>query len=277
MDKLDQVFPLVTYTPIQVKDRQNRRVKNLVCQELPLEIRINDTPYATLMRTPTLEKELAIGFCFTDKVLTSIDDISNILCTSTQGFSYITTVALVIPRLIGQDLTRQSLLKSSSASVNNPQILEDLLHNEPPPESETPERLFDLSVLNELPDKLNACQVLRAKCGATHGAALFSHTGKLVCCTEDVGRHNALDKLIGFVLLNRIDTRDKMLMLSSRASFEMIQKAGSVSIPVVATISAPTDLALRVAERLRCTYISFLKKGGYNIYTHPWRFGVKAR
>ncbi len=272
MNPSNRSVPLVTYTPIQVKDGHHRAVENLVCQEFPLEIQINETPYATLMRTPGLEKELAIGFCFTDKVIASIEEVSDVICTSNQDSSYITRVELTIPKLIGQDLSRHSLLKSSSASVNRTQILDNLPLPIPPHKRRG--EIFNLSVVNALPDKLNACQVLRKKCGATHGAALFSQAGEILFCAEDVGRHNALDKLIGFILLNKIDTSDKILMLSSRASFEMIQKAGSISIPVVASISAPTDLALKVADRLQCTYVSFLKKGGCLIYTHPWRFGL---
>lgn len=269
-----QKFPLITYTPIQVKDGDRHVVEHLVCQELPLAIRINDSPYTTLMRTPGLEKELAIGFCFTDRVIQTIDDVSEITCTSGQNTPYINTVVLTIPHLIGRDLTQRSLLKSSSASVSSSKILDEVLDSTLSLQTGNTETHFSLSMLDELPAKLNACQALRAKCGSTHGVALFRPTGELVCCAEDVGRHNALDKLIGFVLLNKVDASNKILMLSSRASFEMIQKAVSISIPVVASVSAPTDLALRVADRFQCTYISFLKRGGYHIYTHPWRFGL---
>jgi FdhD protein len=271
---MEQQFPLIPYSPIRVQNGQYTTVENLVCQELPLEISVNDTLYATLMRTPGLEKELVVGFCLTDGVIASTDDISEMKCIFTQDFPYITAIVLTIPKLIGQDVTRRSLLKSSSASVHSSHILDDLLDHVPSFETRISKTLFDLSVIDGLPDKLHACQVLRAKCGATHGAALVTQTGEVLFCTEDIGRHNALDKLIGFVLLNKIETRDKILMLSSRASFEMIQKAVRIAIPVVASVSAPTALALRVADRLQCTYISFLKKGGYYIYTHPWRFGL---
>jgi FdhD protein len=270
-------LPLLTYSPIRVQDGQWRVVENLICQEVPLEIQVNGMPYAKLMRTPGLEKELVVGFCFTDTLIESRDDITEIRCISPQDAPYMTAVALTIPKLLGQDVARQSLLKSSSASVHNAHILDELQHNIPSSEITTSPKRFELSVLDELPDKLNAGQVLRAKCGATHGAALFNAQGDVIYCTEDVGRHNALDKLIGFILLNKIETNDKILMLSSRASFEMIQKAVRIAIPVVASVSAPTDLGLQVADRLQCTYISFLKKGGYYIYTHPWRFGLDEK
>ena len=272
MKNPDQTFPLVTYAPIQIKHGESSRTENLVCQELPLEIRINDSPYATLMRTPGLDKELAVGFCFTDGVVDAIDEIADIQCLSVSDSPYVATMTMNIPKFSGQDMNRRSLLKSSSASVNRMQILEHI--QGPGSDSEQHDTCFNLSVLDDLPDKLKACQTLRTKCHSTHGAALFDQYGELLCCTEDVGRHNALDKLIGYVLLNSIKTDETILMLSSRASFEMIQKAGRIAIPVVATISAPTDLALKVAERLRCTYVSYLKQGGVYIYTHPWRFGL---
>lgn len=276
MKNHDQTLPLVTYTPIQIKHGESSLTENLVCQELPLEIQINDSPYATLMRTPGLDKELAVGFCFTDGVVDAIDEIADIQCLSVSDSPYVTTITMNIPKFSGQDMSQRSLLKSSSASVNSTQILEHLLSQEPGTEVWQRGNHFNLSVLDELPDKLKASQTLRAKCHSMHGAALFDQHGELLCCTEDVGRHNALDKLIGYVLLNSIKTDETILMLSSRASFEMIQKAGRVAIPVVATISAPTDLALKVADRLRCTYVRHLKQDGFYIYTHPWRFGLSG-
>lgn len=264
------IFPLVSYTPIHVKHGESSVTEHLVCQELPLEIRINDAPYATLMRTPGLDRELAVGFCFTDGVIDAVDEIADVQSLSAQDSPYITAITLNIPTFAGQDMSQRSLLKSSSASVNRRQILDQA--QKPDPDLEQRATRFNLAVLDDLPDKLKACQTLRAQCHSTHGAALFDQYGELRCCTEDVGRHNALDKLIGYVLLNQLTTHDCILMLSSRASFEMIQKAGRIAIPVVATISAPTALALEVAEQLRCTYLSYLKQGGVAIYTHPWRF-----
>lgn len=268
-----QTFPIVTYTPILVNDGERGVVENLVCLELPLEIRINGSPHVTLMRTPGLDKELAVGFCFTDKIIATVADIHAIRCITPQNTSWVTAVELTIPKVEEQPALRRSVIKSSSAGVHNAHIF-DNLPAIPHEGDDFSEPCFELSVLDALPEKLSACQVLRSKCHSTHGTALFNRTGERVCCTEDVGRHNALDKLIGIVLLNNLTPGDKILMLSSRASCEMIQKAGRIGFPVVATISAPTDLALQMADRLKCTYVSFRKKGGYYIYTHPWRFGL---
>jgi len=263
-------IPIAFYTPILVNNGQSKLVRNPVCQEIPLQIRINDEPYVTLMRTPGLEKEHAVGFCFTDNIIRDVAEITEIQCLFGQGSPWIQAVLLTIPSLSRKPITRGPSLKSSSGSVNRAQILDEVFQNISPVRSQ---KRFDCQILDLFPERLHACQVLRSKCGATHGSALLDEFGHTLFCAEDVGRHNGLDKLIGYVLLNRIDTNDKLLMLSSRASFEMIQKALRISIPVVASISAPTELALQVADHLQCTYISFLKKKGYYIYTHAWRFG----
>lgn len=263
--------PLVIHTPIFVKDGEYARVENPICEEIPLEIRINGEPYVTLMRTPGAERELAMGFCFTDELITSVADVTGMTCHADGDAPFIQRVELTIPSFRGKQGKRGSVIKSSSGALNRAQLLEDVLRNVAPVRSQ---QRFDLAIVDSFPEKLDASQTLRAKCGATHGAALFDQQGTVLFGAEDIGRHNGLDKLIGHILLNNIATDDKLLMLSSRASFEMMQKAARVAIPVVASVSAPTDLALRVAERLNCTYISFLKKRGFYIYTHPWRFGI---
>jgi FdhD protein len=265
-------FPIVEYRPILVMDGEYRPAYNPICQEFPLEIRINGTSYVTLMRTPGQEKELAVGFCFTDDIISQADEITIIREVYDEDSFYVVAVELVIPGFQGRTVKDDgAALKSSSGSVNRTQILEDIFRKVVPIRSQ---KHFKLGIIDDFPEQLGAGQVIRSKCGATHASALFDTEGTRLFCAEDVGRHNGLDKLIGHVLLQKIDTSDKLLMLSSRASFEMIQKAIRISIPGVASVSAPTELALKVAEKLQCTYISFLKKKGFYIYTHPWRFGL---
>lgn len=270
--KQSQVVPIVRRQPIQVQpDGRYQIIENAVCQEIPLEICINAVPYTMLMRTPGLEKELALGFCFTNELIYTPDEVIDLACFTPDGAPYVTRVMLTIPRLQGKFPVQEPLLKFSSGAMNSTAVLNEIFQKIPPVSSRAS---FLLSILPDLPEQLHACQELRAHCGATHGAALISKEGKALFCAEDVGRHNGLDKLIGYILLEKIDTHDKILMLSSRASFEMIQKAVRIAFPVVASVSAPTDLALQVAEKLNCTYISFLRKGSFYIYTHPWRFGL---
>lgn len=269
-------LPLTTYTPLELKNGAAAAVEHLVCQEIPLEIRVNNIPYALLMRTPGLDIELAIGYCFTDHLIQSLDEVSDIRCEMSADHAHITAVSLRVLKLREGDILRRSVLKTSSASMHNPEILNDVLQRPAPIKTVTDEPRFDLNVIATLSDKLEACQTLWMQCRSTHCAAMFDRTGELVYSAEDVGRHNALDKLIGAVLLRQVAAHDKILVLSSRASFEMIQKAGRLNIPVVATVSAPTDLAVRLADHLHCTYVQLLKHGGCAIYTHPWRFGLEA-
>ena len=267
-----QDFPIMMHRPILMGlDGQYGTVENPVCQELPLEIQINSQPVSMLMRTPGMERELALGFCFTNELIQSADDVTEMACFTPEGEPYITRISLTIPNLQGKSVSPEAFIKFSSGSVNSAKIFEDIFRKVAPISSN---RRFPVSILPRLPDQLYAVQELRSHCGATHAAALIDKQGNALFCAEDVGRHNGLDKLIGYIVRNKIDTCDKILMLSSRASFEMIQKAVRIAFPVVASVSAPTDLALQVAERLNCTYISFLRKGSFFIYTHPWRFGI---
>lgn len=269
-----QDFPIVRHRPFLIGlDGQYSQVENLVCQELPLEIQINSVPCAMLMRTPGMEQELALGFCFTNELIQSIDDVTDIACFTPEGEAYMTHINLTIPALQGKAASPEAFVKFSSGSVSSTSILEDIFRKVAPI---TSSGRFPVSILPRLPGQLNAFQKLRARCGATHGATLINEQGETLFCAEDVGRHNGLDKLIGYLVLNKIETHNKILMLSSRASFEMIQKAVRIAFPVVASVSAPTDLALQVADRLNCTYVSFLKNGSFFIYTHPWRFGIRA-
>ena len=263
--------PITIHTPIRVKDGEIRRVENHICAEIPFTIRVNGAPRVTLMRTPGLERELAVGFCFTDELIRAIEDIREMTLDADDAAPFIRGINLTIPAQAGKTAQQDASLKSSSGSLNRLEILENALRHIAPIQSQA---RFDLAIIDSFQDKLEAGQTLRARCGATHGAALFDGQGNLLFCAEDIGRHNGLDKLIGHILLRRIPTDDKLLMLSSRASFEMVQKAVKIAIPVMASVSAPTDLALRMADELNCTYISFLKKGGFYIYTHPERFGL---
>ncbi len=264
-------LPITVFTPIRCHNGQCEVVENAICQEAPLTLVINGQTYTTIMRTPGLEEELALGCCFTENLIATAADVTALTCHASPADPFIQRVELTIPALEGRAFARTATLKSSSGAVNHLNMLSEVLQHIPPL---TASRRFDVRVLDHFSDQLDAAQPLRARCGATHAAALFDAAGTLLFCAEDVGRHNGLDKLIGYILRQRIVTEDKLLMLSSRASFEMMHKAVRIALPVVASVSAPTELALRVADALRCTYVSFLKRGGFYIYTHPWRFGL---
>ncbi len=260
----------IPYQFVFVKHGQYERREQCICREAPLTIQINGVPYMTLMRTPGLEKELAIGVCFSDGLIASAGHVTNMTDFPDPDMSYIRRLNLLIPSLGRKNLSREALLKSSSGSLNASSLLQEADVKIP---RITSALRYAPAVVETVPDKLADAQHIRALCGATHGAALFDRRGTLVFCAEDVGRHNGLDKLIGYALLNGIEASETILMLSSRASVEMMHKAVRFGVPLVATLSAPTDLALQLAEKANCTYLSFRKTGGYHVYTHAWRLG----
>jgi len=127
-------------------------------------------------------------------------------------------------------------------------------------------------VLRSLPDRLRASQAGFAETGGMHAVGLFSSRGELLASREDVGRHNAMDKLVGAALFaGELPWRDRIVLLSGRASFELLQKAMMAGAPLVAAIGAPSTLAVELAESAGITLVAFLRPGGCNVYTHPWR------
>jgi FdhD protein len=131
-------------------------------------------------------------------------------------------------------------------------------------------------VLLRLPDTLRAAQPGFSATGGVHAAGLFASDGALVAVREDVGRHNALDKLVGSqVLGGAIPLHDRILIVSGRVSFEIVQKAAVAGIPIVCAVSAPTDLAIAAAERLGVTLVAFLREDGFNVYSHDGRIDLR--
>jgi FdhD protein len=128
------------------------------------------------------------------------------------------------------------------------------------------------ATLSALPDRLRAAQPLFARTGGVHASGLFAADGTLAAVREDVGRHNALDKLIGWALaLGRIPLADRLLVVSGRVSYEIVQKAIAAGIPIIAAVGAPSTLAIDLAEQFEVTLVGFLRDGGMNVYTHGER------
>ena len=257
-----------------VAGRDVRQREDLVAAEEPLEIRIaagkDERPVATTMRTPGDDWELAAGFLHSEGIVRRREEIGRIrYCADDQRYNVVTVVLRrqVLPDLDGFE--RYGTI-SSACGVCGTATLDALEVDglQPVPTGAT----IDPDVLADLPTPLRQAQVVFADTGGLHATGLFTTDGDLVTIREDVGRHNALDKLVGWALLeDRLPLVEHVLLLSGRASFELVQKAVVAGVGVVASVSAPSSLAIETAERFGLTLVGFLRGGTFNIYSHPHR------
>lgn len=235
-----------------------------LAREEPLEIRVNGSSVAVTMRTPGHDEELAAGFLFTEGLLTGAGDIAEIArCPDAdpEGAGNVLDVRLRSePDL--SSLTRH-VFTSSSCGVCGKATLEAVFQQHPPvPPRPDPSP----EVLLGLPEKMRAAQETFDRTGGLHASGLFDSAGELLLLREDVGRHNALDKVIGHALLREIDLSEVLLLVSGRISFELMQKALAARIPAVAGISAPSSLAVDLARGSGQFLAGFLREGGFNVY-----------
>ena len=240
------------------------RTLDRVAAEEPLAIRVNGTSVAVTMRTPGHDDELAIGFLLTEGVIHAADEIAEIAhCPDVDPEGVGNTLDV---RLRGEtDLSRltRHVFTSSSCGVCGKATIESVFGNFPPvPLHEAP----DPALLLSLSAKLRAAQETFDRTGGLHASALFDRAGNLLLLREDVGRHNALDKVIGHALKHDLPMDEAILLVSGRISFELMQKALAARIPVVAGISAPSSLAVKLAKDSGQTLVGFLRERGFNVY-----------
>jgi len=247
--------------------------------EAPLEIRAagpgqDPVAVAVTMRTPGSEAELAVGFLRTEGLIDGPDVVG------TEGGDPLTlsqpddtiVVRLSTPFDDSAVAERHFVATASCGICGKASIDEVVLRCEALPEGPVVAR----SVILALPDLLRAAQKAFDQTGGLHAAALFSPRGELIAIREDVGRHNALDKLVGSQLLaGALPLHDRILMVSGRVSFEIVQKAAVAGVPIIAAVSAPSDLAIETAERLGVTLVGFLRGDGFNVYSHDRRIDLR--
>jgi FdhD protein len=243
---------------------------DIVAREDPLEIRVNDHSIAVVMRTPGHDRELAAGFLVSEGVVQRHHDIIDILKCDETGLSKGNVVNVV---LRSEDVDLGSLTRhvfsTSSCGLCGKTSIDSVFQHFAPVAGDwqiTPTTLWTLA------DRARQAQQTFAKTGGLHASALFDLQGNLIVIREDVGRHNALDKVLGHCLLKGLlPCHEHVLILSGRVSFEMMQKALAAGIPLVAAISAPSSLAVEFAQASGQTLIGFLRDQSMNVYTHPQR------
>lgn len=246
----------------------------LVIEE-PLEIRWGSFPLAVVMRTPGEDLDLATGFALSEllierpsdllRVVQCDHEVSETVANSDSPSKNTNVVRLIPAPHVTLDVTRfqRSFYATSSCGICGKQSIEKALQVAPPLPSFSE---FSASVLLSAPEALRARQPLFDETGALHGAALCDSTGAVLLVREDIGRHNAVDKIIGGALRGQIDTSSALLVVSGRASFEVIQKALAARIPCVVAVGGVSSLAVTLAERAKMVLVGFARSGGMSIY-----------
>jgi FdhD protein len=256
-------------------DGKTRRKEDYLAAEEPLEIRIGDDPLSVTMRTPGHDLELAAGFLFTEGLVqrrAQIIALEEDAGTATENRGNVVLAKLAPEAAPDFEKMRRHFFAASSCGICGKASIDSVrARTLQPPNADF---RLDPEVLVQLPDALRESQAVFGRTGGLHAAALFDATGKLLVVREDIGRHNAVDKVIGWALLaERVPLADTILMVSGRGGFEIVQKAIVAGLPVVASVSAPSSLAVQLARELGETLIGFLRGRRFVIYAGEERIG----
>jgi FdhD protein len=272
--------PIVTVPVKKIEGDSSAPLQDLLAVEEPLEIRLGAKSISITMRTPGHDFELAAGFLFTEGILrdaAQIRDIhwSHLANGNPRQLGNSVTVELNSGVAVDLDRLERHFYTTSSCGVCGKASIEAVqsqMDAQGCPVLPRNLPLVDASVIHQLPESLRRAQPVFERTGGLHAAALFSPAGTLQLLREDVGRHNAVDKLIGAeVLANHIPLGDRLLFVSSRASFELVQKALMAGIPILAAVGAPSSLAVETAQRFNLTLLGFVRDRRFNIYSGAWR------
>jgi FdhD protein len=231
-----------------------------VAVEEPLEIRINGEPVAVTMRTPGHDEELALGFCLSEGLAPDAAALPDDLAANTVEV----TAAESVPAAL-----KRNFYTSSSCGVCGKGALEAVAVEAPRLESEL---RVAAAVVSALPQRLREAQAAFEATGGLHATGLFTAEGEVLCVREDVGRHNAMDKVVGWAFREqRLPLAEAVLCMSGRLSFELVQKAAVAGCPLLVAVGAPSTLAVELASDRGLTLCGFVRDGRINVYTEPWR------
>ncbi len=253
-------------------------VPDRVAVEEPMEVRVNGAPFAVIMRTPGADRDLAAGFLLAEDVVRSADEIGAIeYCADAEAEGRdntinVTVLGAAVARLDARLGDRRQVMMTASCGLCGRRTIASLQARV---SAVAGRWTVPASVIASLPDRLRASQDVFEATGGLHAAGLFDRAGALQLSAEDVGRHNAVDKIAGRTLLaGQHPLDDRLLLVSGRASFELVQKALLAGVPLIAAVSAPSSLAIDLATETGITLCGFVRGATFNIYSHPHRVGV---
>ncbi len=261
----------------RLSDQRHRVVDGDIVVEEPLEVRLNGQSVAVLMRTPGMEKELATGFCLGEGLVAAMMDIALVRHCGRAVLDQVTegdplddsrnrvdvTLMPTASAVLDQDYAVQ-WIRSGCGRTEGSALVRDLI----PVDAQV---TVALDTLSHLPAQMTRQQAAYRAAGGIHAAGVFDTAGQTIVVCEDIGRHNAVDKATGYCLLRGISLRDKLLLSTGRASYDMVAKGVRLGVSIMASISSPTSLAVELAEALNCTLLGYLRGKTVNVYTHSWR------
>ncbi len=261
---------------------------DVVAAERPLQVTVNGERFAVIMRTPGRDRDLAAGFLFSEQVIQDADDVDSLTVAEADApdadepnaYDAVHAVVRMRPSTssTAAGLSMSTLPVARRVTTNASCGLcgrVDAASIEIDVAQAQVSWTISASTVVQLPDRLRAAQAVFDETGGLHAAGLFTRDGELRLLAEDVGRHNAVDKVIGHCLLAReLPLTEAVLFVSGRTSYEILQKAALAQVPVVAAVSAPSSLAIDLADRAGLTLIGFVRGTRFNVYTHPDRIHV---
>jgi FdhD protein len=255
--------------------KRPQRQIDALAREDPLEIRVRGKSVAVTMRTPGHDPELTAGFLVSEGIITNRNEIIEI-APCLESDSPENTLNVFLAPSVQIDFARltRHVFASSSCGVCGKASIESVHQHFSPVESSC---AMAAEALTALPDRMRAAQQTFSQTGGLHAAAIFDLEGNLLVLREDAGRHNAVDKVLGWGFLQRkLPFDSHVLLVSGRASFEILQKALAARIPIIAAVSAPSSLAVEFARESNQTLMGFLRGKTFNVYSHPERIGGKS-
>lgn len=283
MSAPESLAPTRTIGITRVGADGTHRTTDLAATEEPLDVRLHGRSFALIMRTPGADRALAAGFLLSERIIRSADDLGAIEhCRHPDRREAHHVVDVFLRGRSAEEVTRtlearRQVIANSACGVCGRATIDELLA-ELTPLAIAPS-MIDVAVARELPDRLRATQSGFDETGGLHGAALFDRDAVLLESAEDVGRHNAVDKVIGARIVAELDAsglrtprcEPRVLVVSGRVSFEIVQKAWIAGMPIIAAVSAPTSLAVELARDAGITLLGFVRGRGLNIYSHEQR------
>ncbi len=256
---------------VKAGEHDPRIVTDQLVTEAPVEILLGKIPLAVLMRTPGDDEDLVLGFAITEGIVLGPAEVGRVAIVPGDPHENRLELQLAEGVQVDPEQFRRNVFASSSCGVCGKASIDALRVAAPPP---PPGPSFSASDLLRLPHVMSEAQATFEQTGGLHAAALFTPSGELLAIREDVGRHNAVDKVVGALAAERWPLGELILLVSGRVSFEVVQKAAVAGIPVICGVSAASSLAAELAEELGLTVIGFLRDRDFNIYSGAGRLQV---